>query len=286
MAKLTYTGTPPVNRRHGIVYSPQRTLQTARAMAVPLQPLANLQSISQASFASAAQVWSTYSPAIQEGFNTNAPEGLSGYAWFMQAAQLAQTWGVPSDRWVVLANQGPNWGASGIAWAQIINGRVIYTFYADIALVDPATCYAQLYIDPSGVIPRWGTEASGGPALNVPTPQTLVYWGYMGPVVPGALMQADVTDAINAATGGQELPFRVGWPQQGYQGGSVLQASLSFSTSFGQFALYEPFPDALYTQWPYPASWDVPVPPDTGLPIYTCAFTQRLPNGYPPPMTP
>lgn len=284
MAKLTYIGTPLVNKRNGIVYYPSGLKQIARANGISLQPLSNIQSISQVNFAAGAQVWSTMTLTQQNAWLPFVPAGSNTYATFMSWAQNLSTWGVPALYWPDPPAPQGTWPQLGIAYLMVVAGRCIYTFYCDAAFTQVSNYYAQLYLDPAGVIAAWGPGLSGGSAVNAPPPGTPVYCGYIGPMKAGYYCQCDVTDVVNEVMGQFGQDWSIHWPTALMEGGSGFAASLAFTDYAGQ-VLGVPFQDTdFYWPYPYGNAWNWNPGADPMLPLVQCTLTRKPQVGNPPAM--
>lgn len=284
MAKFTFIGTPLLNRADGIVYYPSRTNQLARAMAVPLQPLSNAQTVSQVNFAAGAQIWATMTFAQQEAWLPFVPVGSNAYATFLSWAQNLATWGVPTLYWPDPPAPQGGWPQEGIAYLLVTGGRCLYTFYCDATFSQPSNYYAQLYVNPAGVIPSWTPGASGGSAVNVPPSGTEIYCGYFGPLKSGYYCQCDVTDVVNEVIGQFGQDFSEHWPTPLMEGGSYFLAYLAITDYAGQ-VLGAQFGDPdFYWPYPYTNAWNANPGGTVFEPLQLCTLTRKPPAGNPPPM--
>lgn len=285
MAKLTYIGTPLLNRSKGIVYYPSRTNQVARALGVPLQPLSNIQTVSQVNFAAGAQVWSTMTVDQKAAWNVWVPAGSTAYATFLSWAQNLSTWGVLPIYWPNPPAYRGTWPQLGIAYLMVVGGRCLYTFYCDATLSQSWNYYAQLYLNPNGLIAAWVPGRSGGSEVNEPPAGTSVYCGYFGPIKAGYYCQCDVTDVVNQIMGQFGQDYSETWPLPDMEGGSGFYASLALTDWQGQ-VLAAQFGD-LDFYWPYPYgnAWNFNPGEDPMLPLQLCTLTRKPPGGNPPPMT-
>lgn len=286
MAKLTYIGTPLLNKSHGNVYYPSRAVQVVRANGISLQPLTNIQSVSQGNFAEGARVWSMMTLDQQKAWVDFTKTGSTPYATFLGWAQNLSTWGVPELYWPnVPAPQG-TWPQLGIAYLMIVGGRCLYTFFCDSTFTQVSNYYAQLYLYPAGVIAAWVPGVSGGSEVNAPPAGTAVYCGYIGPMKAGYYCQCDVTAVVNEVYGQFGQDFSINWPSEFMEGGSNFAAELAFTDYAGQ-VLGAPFEDTdFFWPFPYANAWNWNPGEDPMLPLQVCTLTRKPPVGNPPPMPP
>lgn len=252
------TGTPPTNRRRGLVYAKQGNIYTARTASIPLKPLTFIQNTAQVNLASAAAYWYRMTSLQQGVWNDATVPPSTGYADFLQQSQRLLTWGLPLTAGIQNYNSGfgttlivlGTYDTSTDGFANVIAPTCIFPGYE---------IWFRAYWQVSGLLETTFSGFSGSTPGNpapypyIP-PSAWTFFGSMGPFPNAFVGHIDLGQATNAGIG--RPPTVASYPPgygHGYGSGSNVQGYWT---------------DAFGAIMPFPA----PTPPFTVHPLVTYLY--------------